>query len=207
MYNLVLLYKNRQDIKMFLEILLSLLTVAGFGIFAIRPTVVTIANLITEIKSKQEIAQLLDTKINNLATAQQLYEQNRDTITLFETSIPNKPTPENYIGQLEAIVSKNSLTLENMSLEDLPLVGSVGAPIEKVEEEGKPTPRKIPSDATEMTISVGVSGTYQDLVAFLKDLESHRRPILIDSTSFDSIVAESDEKIVLTIKGRLAYIK
>jgi len=46
-------YSKKQDVRMFMELLLSLATVSLFAVFAIRPTLITIAELYKEIQGKK----------------------------------------------------------------------------------------------------------------------------------------------------------
>ena len=59
-------YKERADVKVYLEILLSLATISVFAIFALRPTILTIAGLLKEIETKKETLAKMDEKISNL---------------------------------------------------------------------------------------------------------------------------------------------
>src|SRR3989344_2584626 len=78
--NIVVLYQSRQDIQIFTEMLLSLGTIIIFGLFAIKPTLVTIAELITEQRAKNETIAIMDQKINNLVEAQTLFETEKDRL-------------------------------------------------------------------------------------------------------------------------------
>ena len=59
-------YSQKPSLKAYLEILLSLFTISILGIFAIRPTTITIGKLYNEIKAKEETIKRMDQKIQNL---------------------------------------------------------------------------------------------------------------------------------------------
>ena len=67
--NVLAIYKQRTDLHLFSEILLSLITILLFGIFAIRPTLLTIAQLVKDIRGKEATLALMDQKINSLNRA------------------------------------------------------------------------------------------------------------------------------------------
>ncbi len=209
LYNLILIYKNRDDVKMFLEILLSLITVAVFAIFAIKPTFVTIAGLLTEIQSKQETIAIMDQKIQNISAAQQTFEQQREAIVLLQTAVPSKPDPDIYIKQVEGFINKHSLTLEGLSTQDITLIGdendqeSQAVPLDP--DDIPPLP--FPQDSKIVDITISASGEYQNLQNFLKEIQDLLRPLLIDSTSFDQTTTFSEEKLILTIIGRIPFVK
>src|SRR3972149_11044320 len=83
--NVVGSYRERADIRVYLEILLSLVTVSIFSIFALRPTLLTIAHLTREIQSKQQTLKTMEDKIGNLGQAQSLYDRERAKIALLES--------------------------------------------------------------------------------------------------------------------------
>ncbi|MDP1710294.1 MAG: hypothetical protein Q8L28_01635, partial [bacterium] len=75
--NVVNLYKQRADLRVFLEIILSLTTITIFAIFALKPTAVTIIGLVNEIKDKENSLSGLNQKINDLKTARNIYNQSQ----------------------------------------------------------------------------------------------------------------------------------
>ena len=61
--NIWRVYNTKPSLKIYLELILSLSTVAVFAVFAIKPTVLTIIELNKEISSKEEtISKLLKRK-------------------------------------------------------------------------------------------------------------------------------------------------
>ena len=71
-------YSQKPSLKAYLEILLSLFTISILGIFAIRPTTITIGKLYNEIKAKEETIKRMDQKIQNLKNADELYTKEKD---------------------------------------------------------------------------------------------------------------------------------
>ncbi len=202
----MLLYKGRQDLKMFLEVLLSLFTVSVFGFFAIRPTSVTIASLITDIKSKQDTISTMDQKIQDLTTAQQNLSQNEALVDILNISIPETPNVDTYLRQIEGISSKNAVTIETAISTDIAIVGDS---IELVPDlNSKIALKDLPLGAKPVKISITVSGNFQNLLNFIKDIETLRRPISIDSVSLGTFSSLSKTNpITMTIDGRLPYLK
>jgi len=62
-------YNEKPALRAYMELFLTLLAISLFGLFAIRPTVKTIGNLIKEIEAKNETLKIMDEKINNLNIA------------------------------------------------------------------------------------------------------------------------------------------
>lgn len=198
------LYKNRADVKIYLELLLSMATIVIFIIFAIKPTLTTIGKLSAEISVKQEIVTALDQKISALTTAQQLVEQNKDKIAILDQSIPHSPEVASYIKQIEVLANNHALSIDTIQLSNVSLVGTSTA--SNLSSDQSPL-TAFPQNAIPIDTTFGVSGQYSDLSAFLKDLEDLRRPIAIDSITANSIIQQDlAATIQFTIKGRLPYV-
>jgi len=198
--NVLTIYKQKEDLRMFLEILLSLVTVSFFGAFALRPTLVTIAALLTEINSKEEIVAKLDTKIQNLALATSLMESETARLPLIENAVPASASPETLVRQVEGLAAKNGVNLLGVSLGQVTLLGEV----KKVPPEEGVTP--LPEDALGISFSVSLSGNYSELLGFLADLEKLRRPLAIDTTGMTTTETEEGKTLVILVSGRAPYI-
>src|SRR5688572_25729197 len=83
--NIALIYQRRKDVRVYIELLLSLSVIIIFSIFAIRPTVITIIDLNREIEDKELIVDRLDQKLVALDAATTTFNQNRRTIALADT--------------------------------------------------------------------------------------------------------------------------
>ena len=198
--NVLIIYKQKEDLRMFLEILLSLVTVSFFGAFALSPTLVTITALLTEIDSKEEIVTKLDTKIQNLALATSLMESETARLPLIENAVPATASPETFVRQFEGLAAKNGINLLGVSLGQVTLLGEV----KKVPPEEGVTP--LPEDALGISFSVSLSGNYSELLGFLADLEKLRRPLAIDTTGMTTTETEEGKTLVILVSGRAPYI-
>lgn len=201
--NIVALYKKRWDLRAFLEILLSLGTVSFFIVFALKPTVLTIAELYKEIQTKKETVAKLDEKIKNLTIAQQVWARDEAKISLSKTSVPSSPVPESYVRQIEGLAAQNGISLLGISVGEVTLVGETK---ETAAEETDLAP--LPEDASAVTFSVSITGAYQQLFSFLAGLENLRRPLKIDAVSITS--SENEEGIIkqiLLVSGRVPFLK
>ncbi len=186
--NIIALYKKRPDIKMFLELLLSLIAISVFGLFALKPTFFTISQLLKNIETKKQTVAQMDQKIADLATAQNTYNLEFARISLLETAVPDTPSPNTFIRQIEGIAQQNSVTILGVSVGESVLVG-----------ESKEGPQSI-------DISVSVSGNYSALVDFLNDFQNLRRPPLIETFSLSLASQEDTSKIVLVITAKVPFV-
>lgn len=185
---------------MFLEIILSLITIILFAVFALRPTVLTITELLRVIETKQEVIGKMDQKIQDLNNAQQLYVQEASRIALLSTAIPNDPGPDLLMRQMEGVAARNSLALQNITVGETTLVGQ--------EDKGS-SDKTIAGGAKAVSFSVSGSNSFLTLIQFLKDLESMRRPAKIDGVSLSAPIegnlsGNTEPSILLT--GQVPFV-
>lgn len=184
------LYQERSDLRAFTEILLSVLAITMFTLFAIRPTLVTIAGLNSDIRTKNETIAQLDRKIESLVAAQALYEEKKATIALLDSAIPTVPEPEITIRQVESIASQTGLQLSGLT------VGSVDLTKTTVQ------------DLETVPFSISGTGGYRAMFAFLQQIEKMRRP-LAESQMTMALSGDNTDlnQLTLTIKGVLPFLR
>ena len=203
MLNTVAQYKDRKDIRTYLEILLSLATVSAFAIFALRPTLLTIAELLRDIESKQQTIETMDAKIDNLAQANVLYSANKNNIDLLANAIPEEPEPDLLIRQLEGLINRHPATILSINVGNAVLLGPSGPPTGPPNTDIRP----YPAGAKALTFSINATGDYQTLANLITDLENMRRPVTIDSLNFNKKEVQNEaDQLILVINSRVPYL-
>ena len=197
--NIVDLYKKRQDLRMFTEVILSLTTIIIFLVFALKPTVLTIINLVQEIQSKKDTIAQLDQKIAALQSAQSVYSQQSSFISTAASSVPSDPQPEIFVRQVEGISSKDSVNILGISVGQVTLTGT------ETQKAKLSDLKPVSSKAKEMAISISVSGNFSNLTSFINDLDNLRRPIKIDVLGINSSLTDKGRVIVAVISGRVPF--
>ncbi len=194
-------YKERDDLKAYLEILFSLVTISVFAIFAFRPTLLTIAGLIKDIDTKEETLVTMNNKIQNLSKAQNLYDQERKNILLLGTAVPKDPSVDVFARQIEGLSGKRAQPVR-LSIDETMILGA----------QSKKDPKEIgndfPEDAESVSFSVSTSAPidrYSLLSVFLKDFEKLRRPVKIDSLTFSSNKNSEQETLTLIVRGKFPF--
>jgi len=195
--DIVSVYQQKEQLRTYLEILLSLTTIVVFVLLALRPTFLTISQLLREIREKEDLVAQMDEKIANVQIAQNLASQEAVTISLLTTAVPDGPLPETFIRQLEGIAKQRGVQVLGFAAGEAVLSGEGKKATKRESEE------ELPAGAEGTTISVSITGDYLALSNFLSDLENLRRPFLIDSLSIN----QGEETIVLVASGRAAFQK
>lgn len=161
MLDILALYQTRPDLKAYLELLLSIFTITLFAVFAIRPTLVTVGELLTEINTKKETLATLTQKADNLATAQNLMQKQQKNIDLLNLAIPASPLPQSYVRQIEGLAQKDQITITNSKTGEVKLASTQKATTGQ--------------DSFEVSFS-GKSPSYSAIAQFALDIENLLRP-------------------------------
>jgi Tfp pilus assembly protein PilO len=162
-----------------MELFLTLLAISLFGLFAIRPTVKTIGNLIKEIEAKNETLKIMDEKINNLNIAKDLFTKEAAKIKLVNDAVPNQPKPDILALQIEQLSIEKKVVIDSMSIVGVTILGE--------SDDNK----------QDISLSLSVTGTYFDLINFAESLQELRRPIRYDGISLTPEKAEGVLKMNL----------
>jgi len=200
--NVYQVYNKKPDVKMFLEIILTLSAIAFFGASALRPTILTITELTEQIKKKEEIIATMDTKIQNIEIAQNLYVQESAAISLLDFAIPKTPQPDFAARQFEGLANTSNATILGMSTGEVFLVGK-----DEKEKRKSSTLEKLPGEAKELSFTITATGDSSSLRQFLQNIANMRRPIKTDIASINSSETGVGRILVLAISGRLPFIE
>jgi Tfp pilus assembly protein PilO len=199
--NIVNVYKRRQDLKAFLELILTLAAISFFALFALKPTLLTIIELLREIEKKEETVNKMNTKIQNLQQAQTLYIQEEARIKLLETAVPSNPAPDLFVRQIEGLATSYPVNLLGITIGEVTLLG------EEKEKRSKSELEPLPEGSKGITFSISIAGSYQGVVNFLSALEDIRRPVKIDALNILSPQLEETQNLILVVTGRTPYLK
>jgi hypothetical protein len=195
-------YNQKPDLKAYLELFLSLATIVIFGLFAIRPTLINIGKLLTEIKAKEDVVNTMNQKIENLKIAQEIYNQDKYQVDVAKLAILDEPSPQTFIRQIEAASQNNSVSLTGLSISGVDLLGVTNAQLPSE------TTRSL-ADENILTFSVTATGDFNPLISFLKELENLRRPIKLNEVILGKVNSAQGESVLqlsLT-KLTLPYLK
>lgn len=194
-------YLTKPHVKISLELLMTLLAVSFFALFALRPTVNTITELLSNIKSQEEINAKLDEKIKNLSLAGAVWTQEDKRRFLVNQALPQEPQPDGYLRQIEGLSARNSVSLIALSVQGVLLFGK------EIKVENTQQNKQNRQGANTLSVSFTVSGSYKSLLAFIDELENLRRIIKVESLSFGPGKGKNSDAILLTISGNIPYYK
>lgn len=206
--NVVGSYRERADIRVYLEILLSLVTVSIFSIFALRPTILTIAELIKDIEAKRTTLAKMEEKIRNLSQAQNLYDRERPKIVILKSAIPEKAEALVFARQIEGLSEKHASTVLGITTDEALIKGNDPNMGISPKNESSLKIEPLPEGASGLAFSVNTSTLpeeYKKIPNFLSDVEKARRPVQIDFLSINIEEKEEQKTLVVRLEGRLPY--
>lgn len=185
-------FYNNPIAKVSLELFLSVGTILFFALFAIRPTLLTMSDLIKEIDDKKELEKKLEQKVASLATAQTIYLNIEDRLGVVDESIPSQPNLIKTFKIVEKIASDQGISIDRMGLSEIPKEESPIVPFEMQE-------RKV------LSFNIVVIGDYPSLREFVETLRNSRRSFIINSVTFAIEDTRGFEKLKASVSVSAPY--
>lgn len=181
-----------------LALVATIFFTSALTIFALRPTLMTISSLVREIRDEKETIQALDNKVISLKQAQQALERITNRLYLLENAIPQSPSLEEFVKQIEITAAKNKIITLEFTQKDLVLKNSSPSAARKTNFSSIP-----------VTITVG--GSESSIRSFISDLESLERIVVVKSANLAVVALENREKqpylLTSTINLEIYYQK
>lgn len=155
------------------ELFLSVAAIIFFALLAIRPTLLTMSDLIKEIEDKRKLAAQMGQKAAALSAAQDSFVGVQDRITVLDEAIPRGANMVYTLKIIEKIASDQNLAISNLTVLKIPPDPPVSAPITELERQSMP-------------IQVVITGAYEDIREFAEQLRNSRRSFVIERITFST---------------------
>jgi Tfp pilus assembly protein PilO len=183
-------YKNPVA-RVSLELVFSILAVIFFAIFAIKPTLQTMSELIKEIEDKRTLDEQLAQKIASLNTAQSQYQKFSSQFYLLDEAIPKKAQLVESLKIVEKIASENDLVIQGITISSMPNELSIAT-------SDKAT-RQL------LTFNVDLAGDYMKIRKFIDELMLSRRMMIVDQINFSLGSNRYQKNLTAVIRVNLPY--
>lgn len=174
--------------RQFTTLVLTFITIAFFGFFAIGPTLGTITDLQKQLDDSKFVNDSLQKKIANLTTLQNTYSQIQSQLTPVLDAVPSTPSLDTFVGQIHQIALQNNIQLNRV--QTLPLNIS-------------PVTLNAPYLAYAFTIEA--QSDFASLQKFMVQLGSFNRLVTFDTIDYTR-VGKIDATFRMTIRGK-TYLK
>lgn len=152
---------KQERTRSFLMVIFTFPTLILFGIFAINPTISTIIHLQRQLADNILVDKKLLEKINNLSVLQRKYDALQPDLALALAAIPESHKMPQFMGQVQALTTKNNVQLVNMHTDPLKI----------------PTTTSI--QEASFSFSLVVQGNYQNIQNFIASFMTFDRIVTI----------------------------
>ena len=184
-YRDLLPYLKQEKNQQYIALILTFGASIFFALFAINPTLSTIAKLRREITDGKIVDQKLAQKINSLSSLSQQYQTVQNDISYILDAVPQKAEAPTLIAQIQSVAKNSSVSISSIDV----------SPIDLNDQQG--------SNST-FNFDLSVAGNYQGLQTFMSSLINMQRVISIDSIS---ITKGDGQTLQLNLKGTAYYKK
>lgn len=175
-------FKDERTQK-FTTIVLTVITLSFFGVFAINPTVSTILKLRKELEDNKFVDNQLTEKIQNISTLQKKYLTLQNDLPFVLSAVPKNSEVPLLAAQIQAI-AKNS----NVSIVDYQTF-EVEIP-QKANKQGY----------LSFSFALSAEGSYNDLHKFITSLSNMQRVVSFELLSLTKKTGSSF--LQMAVKGR-----
>ncbi len=174
------------------ELLFSIFAVIFFAVFAIRPTILTMSDLIKEINDKQALEDQLTQKIAALSTVQTQYLNEQERLKVLDAALPSTPDLQGALLLIEKTASENNIAILEMEAKEVPQQDPTTIDFSKKARLSKP-------------LLINITGTYPDIAQFVEGIRNLRREMVIESVSFTLADAQGKKQLSAKVTVSLQY--
>lgn len=176
---------KKEKTQKYISIILTLITSILLGIFALSPTLSTIASLQKQLEDSKFVEQKLQEKINNLSILQQQYSTLQNDLPIIFEAVPKSAELPLLAAQFQALINSNSIKLINFQTFSIDV------------SHAALSSKKFAS----YDFSVTVQGEYQNMLNFMDQLVSLKRIITIENVAISKKIEINSTSLQLIIKG------
>lgn len=162
-------YYQKPVARVSTALLLTIFTIIFFAAFAIRPTLVTVAELLKKINDQEQVLEKMQQKSAALATAQQEYMAAEERIQKLKIALPEDEALQQLITYIEATAAYHQLAYENVNYGEVNFL---------------PPDEPQPGGEQSRDISLSLSGSYAAITSFLADVIRIPRFVTVTSATF-----------------------
>jgi Tfp pilus assembly protein PilO len=179
-------FYNRPVARVSVELLLTLCTILFFALFAIRPTLLTMSDLIKEIEDKRTLDTQLSQKIAALSSAQSEYLGAEDRLAVLDEALPSKPGIIEVVKTIEKIASNRNVAITSLNITEVPQEPTEPPPFDKTSRQN-------------ISLAITITGDYLTIRQFIEEIKNVRRSFVIDTVVF----ATNQEQGITTLRATI----
>lgn len=178
-------------VKTYGSTIFTLIVMAIFIFFAIKPTVETILVLQKKLADSEAVLEKVQNKANHLSLGKKNYENLDPNIkTKMQNAIPDTAEFRSLIQTLETSAKTYEASVSALQIQPLVII---------------PKEDNQVGSLAEIEFTFNIEGDYSNLTSLLQDLKSSARLISIESLSLTKVSEEAG--LIMSLSGKAYYIK
>ncbi len=181
--------------KVSFELFMTVIGVIFFALFAIRPTLLTMSDLLKEIEDKEKLDQQLQRKVAALSTVQQEYQIYKDKLSLLDEAIPPNMQLIKTLKIIEKIASDEGLIISSLGFNYIP----------NEKQVTKITFQNL--KRVDRGIELSVLGDYPSIRNFIESLHQSRRMMVVNFIEFSVKENRGNTTLKATMIISVPYFK
>src|SRR3989338_8698127 len=181
------LIKSKKTASYF-TVTFSLFSLSFFGIFAIRPTLITAVTLNKSVADLKKLDIEYENKISNIITAQSQYEKIRGDIPAIDQALPKDAAFNQLANALEKFAETSNVIIKQLQIDR--------SPISRLPPSGK---------VENIQFSILTSGSYISSSDFIQHLLNWKRLITLDNLELSKEGGTESAELRMTLKGKTFY--
>lgn len=179
-------------VKTYSSLIFSLITIAIFSYYAIRPTVTTILSLQKSIDEQTSVLNTLKEKVNALVSGKQNYENIPLPVkNKLNTLIPDNPALPDLINSLSFASKTADATISGIQIQPVTL-------------EASKTQLSKTAKVSEIDFNFNTQGSFANLMKLLSLIKRSDRLMTINSVHFNQ---PDDSSLVMSVTAKAYYLK
>jgi len=167
------------------ELFLTIGAVIFFALFAIRPTLITMSDLVNELTEKRKLDLKMSQKIATLATLQGQFTPLQNQAVVLTQAFPDSPDLLYVLKLIEKNASEHKLAIQNLQVNDLPNQTQV------ITTEQ--------STRISFPLSLTLTGSFESIKNFIDALQNSRRVITVENISFNTQESSNNRTLEATL--------
>lgn len=188
-FNILPDFKQKNTQK-FYAVVLTLIALSFFGLFAINPTLSTIAKLNKQIEDNEFVYAQLEKKISDLNNLRVQYDAIANDLPFIIDALPKDPDFALLTAQIQSIGQASNVRIKKLQ--------NFQVEIFKKDQESK--------KYYSYSFSILGSGAYEDIAKFIGLLSNMQRVVNIEVLNIDKPTTATSDSLNLDIKA-VAFFK
>ncbi len=177
---------KEEKTQRYIMLILTFLSLSFLGIFAISPTLNTIAELNKKLEDSEFVNNALKSKLNNLSSLNSQYESMASGLSAVHAVVPDTPHVPKLLAQVQSVAKDTGVAITNLQ--------SYQVDLTKQKNTLQPV-------GTQFIFTLTAEGSLDSLLQFTKLLSTMDRAVTIESLNFTN-----EQKQRLTIRGSAYYL-